>query len=358
MMTPLCHRDVRNQVAVLQVAEKVFDAAVLFALFELGVFRLLVDGPRSGDDLHREVGGDAESLRGLLDAAVALGILSRAEEGYAADEALRDCLGREAAPAYLGEWVAFLHALAGPLVRVAETVRTGRPAGTTLEGAGEDGVAARRLTRAMDAYARGRGLELADHLDWSDTRTLLDLGCGPGTYALAIAERYPAIRATLLDLPGPIAEARRIAAARGQAGALHFLAADALAWVPEHGYDTVLVSNLLHMLGPPRARALLGRCYAMVNPGGRIIVQAQYLNDDRTSPRWATLLNLILRVATPDGRNHSVGETAEWLRGAGFTGVEHLRLSLLNVNSVLIGLRPGGGSNAGGAPADPAVFPP
>ena len=44
---------------------------------------------------------------------------------------------------------------------------------------------------------------------FSDARTLLDLGCGPGTYALAILERNPQMRATLLDLAGPIAEARR-----------------------------------------------------------------------------------------------------------------------------------------------------
>jgi hypothetical protein len=94
------------------------------------------------------------------------------------------------------------------------------------------------------------------------------------------------------------------------------------------------------MIGPEGARELLKRAYALVTPGGRIIVQAQYLDDSRTSPRWPALLNLIRRVATPHGCNHAVGETKEWLAEAGFINVTHVRFSVWNVNSCLIGSRP------------------
>jgi len=166
------------------------------------------------------------------------------------------------------------------------------------------------------------------------------LGCGPGTYALAILQRNPLLRATLLDLPGPIAEARRIVAARGMTERVDFIAQDAMTYSPERTYDVVLVSNTLHMIGPERSVSLLKRCYRMVSPGGRIIVQAQYLDDSRTWPRWPTLLNLVQRVATPHGRNHAVGETTEWLKAAGFTDIKYVRFSIWNVNSCLIGDRP------------------
>ena len=102
---------------------------------------------------------------------------------------------------------------------------------------------ARRMTAAMDAYARSRGAEMAERLDLSDARTLLDLGCGPGTYALAIVEHNPHVRATLLDLPGPIAEARRIVAARGMADRVEFVVHDAMQYAPGRTYDVVLVSK-------------------------------------------------------------------------------------------------------------------
>jgi cyclopropane fatty-acyl-phospholipid synthase-like methyltransferase len=203
-----------------------------------------------------------------------------------------------------------------------------------------DSISAKRITAAMDAYARSRGIEIAERLDFSRTRRLLDLGCGPGTYAMAIVERHPRIEATLLDLPGPIAEARRIAASRNMTQRLEFIAIDAREYTPERPFDTILVSNTLHMIGPGGSRELLQRCYRMLTPGGRLIVQAQYLNDDRVSPRWATLLNLIQRVATAHGRNHAIGETKDWMEQAGFRNVHHVEFSVWNVCSCLLGERP------------------
>ena len=98
--------------------------------------------------------------------------------------------------------------------------------------------------------------------------------------------------------------------------------------------------NTLHMIGPEGSKGLLKHCYNLISPGGRLIIQAQYLNDDRVSPRWATLLNLFQRVATPAGRNHAIGETTQWLQDAGFTNVSFARFSAWNVNSCLIGQRP------------------
>jgi ubiquinone/menaquinone biosynthesis C-methylase UbiE len=297
-------------------------------------------GPKTFDEIQANIGGNAESLRATLDAAVALQVLSMRDERYTASEALLDCLGRAESPAYVGEWVAFLHAFVSPLSQLGDAIRTGRTPGALYEGSSGDHLPAKRMTAAMDAYARARGIEIAERLDFSQTRHLLDLGCGPGTYAMAIVQRYPHIRATLLDLPGPIVEARWLAAARKIADRLEFIAADAMDYSPEQAFDTILVSNTLHMMGPAGALELLKRCYHMLTPGGRVIVQAQYLHDDRVSPRWPTLLNLMLRVATPHGRNHTLGETQVWLAQAGFQHVHYVQFSVWNVCSCLLGERP------------------
>jgi SAM-dependent methyltransferase len=332
--------DIRKQVDLLQIAERFFDSVTLFALFESGALNVLSTGPKTSHEIHDRIGGSEESLRATLDAAVALKVLSFRDGRYVASEAVLDCLGRPQAAAYLGEWVAFLHALMGPLSQLGDAIKTGSTPGALFEDMSGDNIPAKRMTAAMDAYARTRGIEIADRLDFSPTRRLLDLGCGPGTYSIAIVERNPHIKATLLDLPGPIAEARRLAAARNMADRLEFIAMDGMDYVPDQPFDTILVSNTLHMIGPEGSLALLKRCYDMLLPGGRMIVQAQYLNDDRTSPRWPTLLNLIQRVATPNGRNHAVGETKDWMEAAGFRDVQFVRFSAWNVCSCLIGQRP------------------
>ena len=339
-MQTIAFPDVAKQAETLEIAERFFDSVVLFALFDAGVFRVLASGPKSLQELREQIGGDEESLRATLDAAVAVKVLSRQDGQYSASQALLDCLGRESSPAYLGEWVAFLHALTGPLAQLGEAIRSGSTPGALFEDMSGDNLAAKRMTAAMDVYARTRGIEIADWLDFADTRRLLDLGCGPGTYAIAIVERHPQVQATLLDLPGPIAEARRLAQRRGMSDRLAFVEADALTYTTDDRYDTVLVSNTLHMIGPEASITLLARCFDLLVPGGRVIVQAQYLDDSRVSPRWPTLLNLIQRVATPHGRNHAIGETKEWMEQAGFRNLRYRRFAAWNVCSCLIGERP------------------
>jgi hypothetical protein len=337
-MKTLSLPDIQKQMATLAVTERYFESAVLFALFEVGVFEELATGPKTFAELDARVRGDSESLRAALDAGVALKVVRKKADRYSADEAFLDCLGRKDSPAYVGEWVRYMHALAPPLLRLGEEIRTGSKPGVEFENLTGDTLQSRLMTQAMNAYARTRGIEIADRLDFSKTRRLLDLACGPGTYSLAILERHPHVHATLLDLPGPIAEARRLIGDHPLSERLTFVAADGLSYVPEQPFDTILISNVLFMLGLEGAQALLRHCHdTLLSPGGRLILQAQFLNDDRTSPRWPTLLAMIQRVTMRQGRNHAVGETTEWMKRAGFDKVDYVRFSVWNVCTCLIG---------------------
>jgi 3-hydroxy-5-methyl-1-naphthoate 3-O-methyltransferase len=339
-MKTISRADIQKQVTLLQIAERFFDSAVLFALAQNDVFKILSSGPKTLNEIQQKVRGDQETLRATLDAAVALKLLTRDDDRYAASDLLLDCLGRTESPAYIGEWVAFLHSLATPLLQLGDAIRTGSKPGALLEQMNRETDSAKRMTVAMDAYARSRGIEIADRLDFSKTKRLLDIGCGPGTYSLAIVERNPHVRATLLDFPGPIAEARRIAGARNMEDRVDFVAADARDYTPDEPFDAILISNTLHAIGPEGSIGLMKRCWGMLTHGGRLIIQAHYLNDDRVSPRWPTLVNLCDRVVTPEGRNHAIGETKQWLEQAGFRNVEYVRFSLLNPSSCVIGERP------------------
>ncbi|HUS65350.1 MAG TPA: methyltransferase [Kofleriaceae bacterium] len=331
--------------AALAPAESFFTSAVLFALVDLGIYRELADGPRTHTELHRATGGDAESLRAVLDGGVALKVLALDGTRYTADEAMLDALGRPDTPAYVGETVTFLHKLARPLLELATVVRTGRPAIDLDSEMPADAIDdhdswSTVMTDAMDAYSRGRGSQLADRLDLTGVSTLLDVGGGPGTYSLALCQRNPRLRVTLVERPGPLAIAGRLAAERGMADRFTLVAADMFEYEAPRPFDAVLFSCVLHMVGTEASIGLLRRYRGMLVPGGRMIVQGQLLDDDRTAPHWPVLLNLCQRAVTPRGRNHSVAETAAWLREAGFEDPTLLSMSLWNASRCMVARRP------------------
>jgi len=335
---------IRKQIEAFSRIEAFFDSAVVFALHELDVFKSIATGQRSLEQIHARVAGNRESLRALLDAGVALHILSKNRSEYLASEAWLDCLGRPESPSYVGESVSYLRALARPLLELDQVVRDGKPileieSIMATEEAGREDSWSALMTGAMDAYCRTRGIEIVDRIDFSKSRSLLDLGAGPGTYSLAICQKFPNLRATLVDVSGPLAIADKKARERGVRNRIELVEADIFTYVPKTAFDEVLVSNTLHMLGTEAAIGLLKRAHAWITPGGRIIIQGHLLNAGRTSPRWATLLNLIQRAITPHGRNHDIVETQDWLRQAGFTEVAFVPLSLWNVNRAVVGRR-------------------
>jgi precorrin-6B methylase 2 len=332
--------NLEHQVAILRIAERYFGSLVLFAMHQSGVTRALAEGPATLEEIVERVGGDRRVLRATLDAGVALDILKIEVGRYAAPASVRETLGRADAPSYVGELLDFLHSLVVPLSRLSESIRTGRQTASLFEGSGPDDAPAQRMMAAMTAVARSQAHEVVHRLDLTGARRLLDLGCGTGSYALALLEAYPALHATLLDAAGPIATARRLVAERGLTDRVEFVVADALRYTPSELSDVILVSNILHMIGPEESARLVDRCASMLVPGGRLVIQAQFLNDDRVSPRWPALLNLVEVVATPHGRNHTVRETRLWMEAAGFTGIAYLPLSVWNPASLLIGWRP------------------
>ncbi|WP_236246835.1 cyclopropane-fatty-acyl-phospholipid synthase family protein [Streptomyces sp. CC210A] len=94
----------------------------------------------------------------------------------------------------------------------------------------------------------------------------LDLGCGTGGNALALAER--GWRVTGVDLaPRAIASTRASACARGLEDRVELAVADSALWRPETAYDFALSSYALPPRGPARTATLTVLATALA-PGG------------------------------------------------------------------------------------------
>jgi hypothetical protein len=93
------------------------------------------------------------------------------------------------------------------------------------------------------------------------------------------------------------------------------------------------------MLGEQESRKLLQRLSRSVAPGGSLVIQAQFLRDDRLGEWWPVMIDLIHLCTSAEGRNHTVAETQAWLEEAGFSDVEYSPMTLLNTNSFLRGYR-------------------
>lgn len=136
--------------------------------------------------------------------------------------------------------------------------------------------------------------ERAHQLDWfwqkldlQPGRRVLDLTCGPGLYAVALAER--GCRVTAVDFgPASIAYARELAAAAGVEASTTFVEQDvrAVPLEPE-AYDAALfIYGQLAVFSRADAQALLRKAAAALKPGAKLCVEL--LNQDRVDKQFSS----------------------------------------------------------------------
>lgn len=313
---------------VITAAEGFYESSVLITLVKLGVIEHIGHGVATPEELAGLIGTRPEPVARLLRAAVAVNILE-SDDGlsFGVTGPYRFMLVPGTGPMYMGDWVRNLEYFRDAMAQLDAVVRGAAPVSSYVDGAGANSEHIRVFAKAMHNGSLLGARELAGYLDTSGVRTLLDLGCGPGTYGFTLAEVNPALRLHSADLPEVLEVTREIEASFRIGSPVTYHSVDLRTDVVDGTFDLVLISNTLHMLGEKDSRALLSTVYPLVNPGGSIVVQANFLDEDRLGPRWPALLDLVQLCITESGRNHTVSETLTWLADAGFTDGHHVTMS-------------------------------
>ena len=291
-------------------------AAVVMAANKLDFFTTIGDGSLSAEEVASRCDTHPRSTRALLDACVALGVMEKSDDLYRnSPEALQSLVrGR---PAFMGDGIAHQHDLWQPWGRLHEAVRTGKRVGERYSLVEETDVH-RNFIMAMHNRAVPSAPVLAEALDLTGRRQLFDAGGGPGTYSIFLVKRYPGLRAIVFDLPQTVEIAREVIAGYGMSDVVTTRAGDYFKEDFGQGNDVVLLSAILHSMGPKRSRTLLSKACDSLESGGLVAVHEGLIDDDRTSPLGAVLFSLNMLVNTGEGQSYSASEIIGLMESVGF----------------------------------------
>ena len=331
---------IKNQLEILSIAEGFFQSGILFTLLKLKIFDHIGEGSQTPNELAMILDARPDTLARLLNAGVMLKLLE-SDDGarYRLTSACRAVLLPSAGENYLGNWIRLQSDFYSAYANLDEAVLKSKPPVQPAVYLGADQDKTRQYILAMHNYASVRGSELAHYLDTSTCKTLLDLGCGAGTYAVHLAMHNPSLELYLSDLPEVLEIAREIQGKNPLPNKINYLPLDAEKSEIPGSYDLILASNMLHCIRANHRIKVIKRLYRALNPGGSLVVQAQYLHENRMGGRWAVLVDLNLLCTTEGGKNHTVGETKAWLEEAGFKDLEYSPMSVYGANSFVRGYK-------------------
>ncbi len=311
-------------------------AILLLTANKYRLFDSLAEGPRTAQQLSERLGLHERALGIILDALAATGLLRKEENGYEIVEAARDILVT-GGKGYQGNILDHRYNLLERWADLPRVLERGGPA--KIMRSKRTPAEWREFILGMVDVAGASVDAFLEALDLSGRRRLLDLGGGPGTYSIALCGRYPDLRAVVFDLPETVEIAKEQIERHGLTDRIETAAGDYLTDPLGEGYDTLLVSNILHSLSFDEIVTLLGKARSAMIPGGLAAVRDFHLDESRTHPLESVLFAVNMLVSTEGGNCYTPGEMREALRLAGFSGIRAERIS--PVASIYLGSNPG-----------------
>jgi len=316
---------------IMRIALGFMAAKHLFIASEIGVFEKLAGAPATADELATKCGIPRRTLRIIVDAMVSLGLLEREGERYRNSTATAAFLGGKGG-SDLRPMLRFLDRISYPLwISLEEAVRRGE--GERQFGRFSDELQ-QIFSAGVEAFSAGAAVALAPAYDFTSHHRVLDVGGGTGSFLIAVLRRYPALQATLFELPGACAAARQRLAGEPAGTRITVMEGDFFTDPLPEGHDALILANTVHVLSAAHNIALLQNMRRHAAAGARLLLVDLWMDSTRTRPPAAPLMPGEFLVMSGDGQAYSEDEADEWLTRTGWRKLE--RRPLVGPSSVIV----------------------
>jgi hypothetical protein len=324
---------------LVRLSTAYWDSQVFLTANRLRVFDVIADGAKSGDAIAAALGLDARATGLFLRACAGLGLLHENAGEFSNSPAAATFLVSRS-PAYMGNAIRYSDQLYGTWGQLEGALRSGQPALPAATYLGNDPASTRTFVHAMHGRALGIARALVSVLDLQGRRAMLDVGGGPGTYSVLLTERFPGLRAEVLELPGVAAIARELVAAAGASERVTLRDGDYHTADFGSGKDVVLMSGMFHRESERSCRQLIERAAACVLPGGLIVVSDVFTDEGGTQPAFASMFGVNMMLTAPDGGVHADADVKRWMADCGLRELRVVPLPPPMPHRVVMGVKP------------------
>lgn len=299
-----------------------WETKILLTAVALDLFSALDAKPKTAAETAQRIGADPRALELLMNALVATGLLTKEGDRFANTSVAQAHLVKTA-PGYIGHLLILHDAEWNNWGKLKETIKTGRSP-TARHVFETDPELGANVLSVLHRIGEQSGPALAKRLKLDDAKTLLDLGGGAGTNAIAFCTVYPNLRATVFDLPQTLRVTERTVKQAGLEDRVTLRAGDFNRDSLGGSYDVILMSDILHYQDFETNAALVRKVFAHLSTGGRLVIKDRFLDETGTGPAWTTAFAVHILVNTEKGRCYRTADAMRWMADAGFTDVVEL----------------------------------
>lgn len=320
---------------LLKTSGSYWQSCTLQAGVALGIFTLIGDRWLGADEVAEKLPADLRGITILLNGLTAMGLLVQKEGRYGNVPESKTLLVEDS-PRYLGYIIQHHHHLVKAWSELVEAVRTGKPVrGRSSHSEEEE---RESFLMGMHNLAMSTAPQVAEQVELAGKEHLLDLGGGPGTYAIQFCLANPKLRATVYDLPTTSPFAHNTMAEFGMIERMEFIGGDYLEEEIPGSYDVAWLSHILHGEGPEECQTIINKTVSVLQGGGLILIHDFLLDDTMDGPLFPALFSANMLINTPMGQSYSESQIKEMLHRAGVREISRLPFKGQNDSGIMSGI--------------------
>ncbi len=306
-----------NPGRLMEISGFYWQTCTLHAAVKLDIFSAIGPGKRAEGELARTLGIPEQSLIRLLNALVAMGLITKEDAGYRNTAESAAFLSKDS-PDYTGHMIMHHHHLVSSWAQLDQAVKKDGPVRSNVA---RDEEQLESFLMGMFNISMGTAPLLVPTLDFSGRKHLLDLGGGPGTYAIFFCRENPGLKAVVFDLPTTRPFAEKTIERFDLGDRVTFEPGDFITDTVTGLYDVVWLSHILHGEGPDDCELIIQKAADALEAGGMIIIHEFILDNTGDGPLFPALFSLNMLLGTHGGKSYTQGELSGMLKKAGFSDI-------------------------------------
>ncbi|MCP4744852.1 MAG: methyltransferase domain-containing protein [Desulfobacteraceae bacterium] len=322
--------------SLLQLSGAYWQAFTVHTGVKLDLFTLLDEKPLSVDQVASRAKSDIRGMKMLLNALSAIGLLRSKEDCYHCSTEAKRYLSKNSAD-YIGYMILHHHHLAPSWAMLDQAVKTGEPV-RDRTAVNED-TWREAFLMGMHTSARLHAPGIVERLDLSNNKRFLDMGGGPGTYAVHFCRKFKNLSAIVFDLATTRPFAEKIISQYNLSDRISFLPGNFLMDDIGGPYDTVWMSHILHAESSVNCQMLIKKAADAIEPGGILIIHEFILNDSMDEPLFPALFSLNMLLGTTAGQSYCEKHLCGMLEKAGISKITRDTYCGPNQSGILWGVK-------------------
>lgn len=322
---------------IMQVGTGFWASKTLLTAVNLELFTILAKSALSGKEIQSRLGLHKRNLYDFLDTLVALGFLKRTglkETSMYRNAADTDLFLDKNKPSYMGGMLEMCNNRLYPFWNdLEEGLKTGLPQNETKTGNKPifeeiygDPKKLREFIGAMGGIQMGNFMAFAKHFDFSNYRTLCDVGGSGGYLCTQVALNNEHMQCISFDLPPVAPIAQENINKMGQGDKVRVKSGDFFTDdFPKA--DVITMGNILHDWGTADKKMLIKKAFEALPKGGALVIIENIIDDNRSKNAFGLLMSLNMLIETSEGYDFTAADFKELANEAGFGQISIMALT-------------------------------